>query len=167
MEGKVKWYNVKKGYGFIAGDDGNEYFVHFTGLVKGTKLYTDDVVSFDPVETDKGLQAQKVAKPEGSGSDSDSGKAKDTDSEASAAKTSSESDSEDEKSSSDDDQEDSSGAEDEQESSEDVPVFEDAGAEPGTPEETGPAEEEVITEDDDASVSEEEVSDETEKKEED
>ncbi len=65
MEGKVKWYNVKKGYGFIAGNDSNEYFVHFTGLTQGTKLYTDDVVQFEPVETEKGLQAQQVSKPEG------------------------------------------------------------------------------------------------------
>ena len=68
MEGTVKWYNVKKGYGFIAGSDDKEYFVHFTGLTQGTKLYTDDVVEFEAAETEKGLQAQKVSKKEGSAS---------------------------------------------------------------------------------------------------
>ena len=62
MKGKVKWYNVPKGYGFILGEDGNEYFVHFTGLVKGTKLFENDDVTFDVADTEKGKQAQNVQK---------------------------------------------------------------------------------------------------------
>lgn len=66
MKGKVKWYNVPKGYGFILGEDGNEYFVHFTGLVKGTKLFENDDVTFDVADTEKGKQAQNVQKVGGS-----------------------------------------------------------------------------------------------------
>ena len=32
MSGTVKWFNAKKGYGFISGNDGKEYFVHYTAL---------------------------------------------------------------------------------------------------------------------------------------
>lgn len=61
MEGNVKWYNRKKGYGFIIGEDGQEYFVHFSAIAQGTFLRDNDKVSFEPAETDKGRQAQKVA----------------------------------------------------------------------------------------------------------
>ncbi len=60
MEGKVKWYNRKKGFGFVLGEDGTEYFVHFTGLSKGTFIRDNDEVSFDVAETEKGKQAQNV-----------------------------------------------------------------------------------------------------------
>lgn len=60
MEGTVKWFNRKKGYGFIAGDDQKEYFVHFTGLTPNTFIRDNDKVSFDPAETDKGNQARNV-----------------------------------------------------------------------------------------------------------
>ena len=32
ITGRVKWFDRKRGYGFIAGDDGNEYFVHWTRI---------------------------------------------------------------------------------------------------------------------------------------
>lgn len=62
MEGKIKWYNPKNGYGFIAGEDGGDYFVHFTAIPQGVKVYPDDRVSFDAVDTEKGKQAQNVQK---------------------------------------------------------------------------------------------------------
>ena len=34
MKGKVKWFDGKKGYGFITGEDGKEVFVHYSGIVK-------------------------------------------------------------------------------------------------------------------------------------
>ena len=60
MEGTVKWFDRKKGYGFIASEDGEDYFVHYTSLPKGAFLRENDVVSFEAAETDKGKQAKTV-----------------------------------------------------------------------------------------------------------
>lgn len=60
MEGIVKFFNRKKGFGFISGDDGKDYFVHFTALPKGVFLRDNDKVSFDGVEGDRGLKAENV-----------------------------------------------------------------------------------------------------------
>ena len=60
MEGTIKWYNVRKGYGFVKGEDGEDYFVHHTSLGSGVFLRENDLVSFEPAETEKGKQAQSV-----------------------------------------------------------------------------------------------------------
>lgn len=60
MEGTVKWFNRTKGYGFIQGEDGNEYFVHHTQVARGTFLRDNDRVAFEPADSDRGKQAQKV-----------------------------------------------------------------------------------------------------------
>ena len=60
MEGTVKFFNRKKGFGFISGEDGKDYFVHFTALPQGTFLRDNDKVSFEAVEGDRGLKADKV-----------------------------------------------------------------------------------------------------------
>ena len=60
MKGTVKWYNLKKGYGFIVGEDNTEYFVHYTQLPQGTILAPDENVEFKVEETDRGLQAVEV-----------------------------------------------------------------------------------------------------------
>lgn len=60
MEGTVKFFNRKKGFGFISGEDGQDYFVHFTGLTQGTFLRDNDKVSFETAQGERGLKAQKV-----------------------------------------------------------------------------------------------------------
>ncbi len=62
MKGKVKFFNMAKGFGFIAGEDGKEYFVHTTGLEPGTELKENDEVTFEIEQGDKGPKAVKVAK---------------------------------------------------------------------------------------------------------
>ncbi len=60
MEGTVKFFNRKKGFGFVQGDDGNDYFVHSTALAQGVFLRDNDRVSFEPGEGDRGPKADNV-----------------------------------------------------------------------------------------------------------
>jgi CspA family cold shock protein len=62
MKGKVKFFDAGKGYGFIAGDDGKEYFVHSTGLVQGVSITKEDTVTFEVEQGEKGPKATKVTK---------------------------------------------------------------------------------------------------------
>lgn len=59
MKGKVKFFNAQKGFGFISGDDGQDYFVHVSQLAEQT-INQNDAVEFNAVETQKGKQAHKV-----------------------------------------------------------------------------------------------------------
>ena len=61
-DGKVKWFNPRKGYGFIATSDGRDVFVHYSSISgQGYKsLDEGDSVSFDIVEGEKGLRAENV-----------------------------------------------------------------------------------------------------------
>jgi cold shock protein len=61
MNGKVKFYNEGKGFGFIEADDGKDYFVHQTGLNEGVILRENDAVSFDVEEGDRGPKAVNVS----------------------------------------------------------------------------------------------------------
>lgn len=60
--GTVKWFDNKKGYGFIAGEDGKDIFVHYTAiLTEGFKtLEEGQPVQYDVVEGKRGLQASNV-----------------------------------------------------------------------------------------------------------
>mgnify|MGYP006288904047 FL=1 len=62
--GKVKWFDSKKGYGFIEREDGDDVFVHFSAIDgDGFKdLEEGQEVEFDVVEGEKGLQAEEVTK---------------------------------------------------------------------------------------------------------
>ena len=61
-EGKVKWFNPQKGYGFISTEDGKDIFVHFSSISsEGFKNLKEGAeVTFDIVEGDKGPRAEKV-----------------------------------------------------------------------------------------------------------
>ncbi len=61
MNGKVKFFNEGKGFGFIAADDGTEYFVHQTGLAEGVVVRENDDVTFDVEEGDRGPKAVNVS----------------------------------------------------------------------------------------------------------
>ena len=62
MEGKVKWFDPKKGYGFIVAEDGKEVFVHYTGIVKeGFKALSEgQLVTYEIGTGTKGEQAVNV-----------------------------------------------------------------------------------------------------------
>ena len=62
MKGKVKFFDVTKGFGFIIGEDGNQYFVHSSALESGASLKEGDEVSFEIEEGNKGPRAAKVSK---------------------------------------------------------------------------------------------------------
>jgi len=62
MEGTIKFFNSAKGYGFIAAEDGKEYFVHQSGLQEGVTLEQDDQVTFDVGQGERGPKAVNVAK---------------------------------------------------------------------------------------------------------
>ena len=60
MNGTVKFFNEMKGFGFIAADDGKEFFVHQSALEEGVTLRENDAVTFDVEEGDRGPKAVNV-----------------------------------------------------------------------------------------------------------
>ena len=62
-QGTVKWFTAKKGFGFISDEEGNDVFVHFSGIVAdGYKSLEDgQKVQFEVVDGEKGPQATEVS----------------------------------------------------------------------------------------------------------
>ena len=60
--GQVKWFDPKKGYGFIVGDEGQDVFVHYTAIEgEGFRYLRDrEVVEYELIQEDKGFQARNV-----------------------------------------------------------------------------------------------------------
>lgn len=64
MQGKVKWFNAEKGFGFIEREDGDDVFVHFSAIQQDGFKSLDEgqEVEFDIVEGARGPQAANVRK---------------------------------------------------------------------------------------------------------
>jgi CspA family cold shock protein len=66
MKGTVKWFNDRKGFGFIEGEDKNkkDIFVHRNALPEGTYLKDGDKVEYEIESSEKGPNATNVKKIE-------------------------------------------------------------------------------------------------------
>ena len=65
-QGKVKWFNAEKGFGFISGDGGQDIFVHHTAIMaQGYRLLKEgETVEYDVEPGPKGLKATNVRRIE-------------------------------------------------------------------------------------------------------
>jgi CspA family cold shock protein len=62
LKGTVQWFNARKGYGFIQGENGKDVFVHQTAVPMGVFLDEGDQVEFEQEESDRGPRAVDVRK---------------------------------------------------------------------------------------------------------
>jgi len=62
MKGTIKWYNARKGYGFIEGEDGKDIFVHRTSLPEGIFVNEGDKVEYETEDSERGLKAINIKK---------------------------------------------------------------------------------------------------------
>ncbi len=62
VRGNVKWFDVKKGFGFIVGPEGQDVFIHYSQIqTEGFRLLKDgEEVEYELEETAKGFQAQNI-----------------------------------------------------------------------------------------------------------
>ncbi|MEO1128924.1 MAG: cold shock domain-containing protein [Planctomycetota bacterium] len=66
VEGTVKWFDPKKGYGFIVGPEGQDIFVHYSQIEgDGFRVLSDgSAVRYDAIHGDKGWHATRVVRTE-------------------------------------------------------------------------------------------------------
>ena len=60
MNGKIKFFNAIKGFGFITAEDGKQVFVHKSALGEGVTLHENDSVTFDVEQGERGPKAVNV-----------------------------------------------------------------------------------------------------------
>jgi CspA family cold shock protein len=67
--GKVKWFNNKKGFGFIVQDSGQDVFVHHSSILGGgyKTLSEGEEVTFEAIPSEKGFKAHNVQRGQPSG----------------------------------------------------------------------------------------------------
>lgn len=58
--GSLKWYDAQKGYGFVLGDDGADYYIHKSEITSAALSTKGEPVSFIPAESSRGLCAQSL-----------------------------------------------------------------------------------------------------------
>ena len=61
QQGKVKFFNRSKRYGFVTSNDGVDYFFHESGLSEGIYVQDGDKVEFEVVDGDRGKKAIKIS----------------------------------------------------------------------------------------------------------
>jgi len=62
MKGTIKWYNPRKGYGFILGEDGKDIFLHRTSVPAELQLKEGDKVEYELEDTERGPKAINIKK---------------------------------------------------------------------------------------------------------
>ena len=60
LTGKIKNWDSQKGWGFIEGDDGNDYFAHASKVRSGQNIRLGLRVKFDIFETSRGSEAENI-----------------------------------------------------------------------------------------------------------
>lgn len=60
MEGKIKYYNISRGYGFILGEDEEDYFFHIKGCIGDVRPVVGRKVEFEPTFAERGPLAVNV-----------------------------------------------------------------------------------------------------------
>jgi CspA family cold shock protein len=62
MKGTVKWFNDRRGYGFIEGEDEKDVFVHRNSIAEGTYITEGDKVEYEVESSERGPHAINVKK---------------------------------------------------------------------------------------------------------
>ena len=62
MKGKVKMFNVERGFGFVTGEDGKDVYVHSTAITGGAVLAVGDSVEYDVESGERGPRAKNLKK---------------------------------------------------------------------------------------------------------
>lgn len=60
MQGRIKMFDTDKGYGFILGKDGNDYFAHISNINSAENIQVGLFVTFELNENEKGKYAEKI-----------------------------------------------------------------------------------------------------------